>query len=565
MTLLPNTAAVLREVRMLVRISIAILLMLAAQQPVFGTSMSPQAEAIRTHVEEVRASSTLNIAGQTISSTLVLPSLYERRNYAPVWDNPQAVRQLIETLEHVDNDGLIGNDYHLPIILKLQTNNHAGDPTTAAGLDILMTDALIRLGYHLLVGKVDAEELDTNWNMTTTIGDLDTILSLAESIESARIPQLIEQLRPDHAYYAYLQQGLVRYRTIRDQGGWQSVPDGPTLKPGMADARIPVIRERLSVTGELSTADTTIDIYDETLTGAVKQFQQHHGLTADGVIGPATVAAMNVPVQARIDQIKVNLERARWVLHDLPEDVVIVDITGFEVSYRREGKIVWSTLAQVGTPYRETPVFKDQIRYLEVNPTWTVPPTILQKDILPQMAKDPSYLQQKDMQVLTHDGNYVDPKTIDWSQYPQKRFPHLLRQNPGPNNALGRIKFMFPNKHLVYLHDTPSRNLFERDQRAFSSGCIRVKNPFELAELLLDDPQWSQSRIDEVVKSKQTTRINLVKPVTVILMYWTVNIRDDGGMMFKTDVYDRDAAVLAGLNKPFSFRNAPILKDQTPR
>jgi murein L,D-transpeptidase YcbB/YkuD len=399
--------------------------------------------------------------------------------------------------------------------------------------------------------------------MTTTIGDLDTILSLAESIESARIPQLIEQLRPDHAYYAYLQQGLVRYRTIRDQGGWQSVPDGPTLKPGMADARIPVIRERLSVTGELSSADTTIDIYDETLTGAVKQFQQHHGLTADGVIGPATVAAMNVPVQARIDQIKVNLERARWVLHDLPEDVVIVDITGFEVSYRREGKIVWSTLAQVGTPYRETPVFKDQIRYLEVNPTWTVPPTILQKDILPQMAKDPSYLQQKDMQVLTHDGNYVDPKTIDWSQYPQKRFPYLLRQNPGPNNALGRIKFMFPNKHLVYLHDTPNRNLFERDQRAFSSGCIRIMHPFKLAELLLDDPQWTQSRIEELVESKQTTRINLSKPVTVILMYWTVNIADDGGMLFKADIYNRDAAVLAGLNKPFSFRNAPILKGQT--
>jgi murein L,D-transpeptidase YcbB/YkuD len=164
------------------------------------------------------------------------------------------------------------------------------------------------------------------------------------------------------------------------------------------------------------------------------------------------------------------------------------------------------------------------------------------------------------MRVLTHDGRRVDPATIDWKQYPQKPFPYLLRQNPGPGNALGRIKFMFPNKHLVYLHDTPSRNLFERDQRAFSSGCIRVQRPFELAELLLDDPQWTQARIEDLVASKQTTRINLSDPVAVVLMYWTVSTADDGGLVFKTDVYDRDAAVLAGLNEPFSFRSAPILR-----
>jgi murein L,D-transpeptidase YcbB/YkuD len=269
---------------MLVRISIVILFLFATQ-PVFGTPMSPQAVAIRAHVEQIRAGNDLTIAGQTISSVLVLPSLYERRDYSPVWDNPQAERQLIETLEHVDSDGLISKDYHLPVILKLQANNPVRDPATVASLDILKTDALIRLGYHLLAGKVDAEGLDANWNMTTTIGDLDTILSLAGAIESARIPQLIEQLRPDHSYYAFLQQGLARYRTIRDQGGWPSVTPGPVLKLGMTDTRVPVIRKRLSVTGELTAADTVSESYEETLTGAVKRFQQHHGLTADGVIG----------------------------------------------------------------------------------------------------------------------------------------------------------------------------------------------------------------------------------------------------------------------------------------
>lgn len=546
---------------MLSRMSIVFLLMLSAKL-VHSVPISPQVEAIRARVEQIRSGVPLNVAGQTISSAFVLPALYERHDYTPVWNNPQATRQLIEVLQQVDSDGLVSSDYHLPAILERQAGKPVLKPGDAADLDILKTDALIRLGYHLLAGKVDVEALDANWNMTSTVGDLETILDLADAIELAAIPQMIEDLRPDHPYYEKLRLGLARYRIVRDRGGWPSVPPGPTLKSGMIDVRVPVISERLQVTGELATADVASDLYDETLVAAVKRFQKHHSLTADGVIGLATLAAMNVPVQARINQIKVNLERARWVLHDLPDEVVTTDIAGFEVSYRRGGQILWSTRAQVGTPYRKTPVFKDQIRYLEVNPTWTVPPTILRNDILPKLAKNPEYLNQKDMQVLTHDGKPVDASTIDWQKYPQKRFPYLLRQNPGPNNALGRIKFMFPNKHAVYLHDTPSRNLFERNQRAFSSGCIRVMRPFELAELLLDDPQWTWQRIEEVVKSKQTTRINLKKPVTVILMYWTVNITDDDGLVFKADVYDRDAAVLTGLNQPFSFRSAPILKDQ---
>jgi murein L,D-transpeptidase YcbB/YkuD len=472
---------------------------------------------------------------------------------------------LIKVLEKVDEDGLSSSDYHLPIILALKENHTDKNSATIADLDLLMTDALIRLGYHLLVGKVDVEALDAHWNMTKTIGNLDTVLSLAEAIESAQIPELIEQLRPNHPYYETLRQGLARYRSIRDQGGWPEVPPGSALKPGMTDPRILLVRSRLNVTGELDYADVTSDTYDEALVMAVKRFQENHGLTPDGIVGPATLAAMNVPIQARIDQIKVNLERARWVLHDLLDEFVLTDIAGFEVSYNRGGKTIWSAKAQVGKPYRKTPVFKDQISYLEINPTWTVPPTILRNDILPKLAKDPGYLQRMDMQVLTQDGKHINPSTINWSQYPQKPFPYLLRQNPGPKNALGRIKFMFPNKYSIYLHDTPNRNLFERDQRAFSSGCIRVMHPFELAELLLDDPQWTEARIEDVVESKQTTRINLREPVPVILLYWTVNIKDDGNLVFKSDVYDRDAAVLDGLNKPFSFREAPVLKDQVPR
>lgn len=549
---------------MLIRI-LLLILFLSVCQTVSGASISPDSATIRDKVEQIRAGTTLNVDGQTVSSVLVLPALYERRDYTLLWNNPQAVSQLIKVLEHVDEDGLSSSDYHLPIILALKENHTDKNSATAADLDLLMTDALIRLGYHLLVGKVDVEALDAHWNMTKTIGNLDTVLSLAEAIESAQIPELIEQLRPNHPYYENLRQGLARYRSIRDQGGWPEVPTGSALKPGMADPRILLVRSRLNVTGELDYADVTSDTYDEALVMAVKRFQENHGLTPDGIVGPATLAAINVPVQDRIDQIKVNLERARWVLHDLLDEFVLTDIAGFEVSYYRGDKTIWSAKAQVGKPYRKTPVFKDQISYLEINPTWTVPPTILRRDILPKLAKDPGYLQQMDMQVLTQDGKNINPSTINWSQYPQKPFPYLLRQNPGPRNALGRIKFMFPNKYSIYLHDTPSRDLFERDQRAFSSGCIRVMHPFELAVLLLDDPQWTEARIKDVVESKQTTRINLREPVPVILLYWTVNIKDDGNLVFKSDVYDRDAEVLGGLNKPFSFREAPVLKDQVPR
>ena len=545
---------------MLQRIS-TILLFLLINQTVYGEPTSQVVSEIRANVQQIRAGMAVSVAGQTISSSVVLPALYEHSNYMPIWTSPQVTRQLIDALEQIERDGLDSNDYHLPVIMELEENHPDHDPSIAAGFDLLKTDSLIRLGYHLLAGKVDIEALDTNWNMTTTIGDLDTVLSLADAIEMVQIPQLIDQLRPNHPYYESLRQGLRQYRAIREQGGWPSIPAGSTLKPGMIDFRVPVIRERLIVSGELAAEHSVSEVYDDTLTEAVKRFQHHHALTTDGVIGPATLAAMNVSVESRIDQIKVNLERARWVLHELPEKVLVTDIAGFEASYRRGGQIIWKTKAQVGKPYRKTPVFRDKIRYLEINPTWTVPPTILRKDILPKLVKEPNYLQQMDMVLLTQDGKQVDSSTIDWSQYPQKPFPYLLRQNPGPNNALGRIKFMFPNKHAVYLHDTPSRYLFELDQRAFSSGCIRVMHPFKLAQLLLDDPQWTEESIEDVVKSKQTTRINLPKPVTVILMYWTVNTTDNGKLIFKKDIYDRDHEVLAGLNKPFTFRETPILDD----
>jgi len=520
-------------------------------------------DQIRQRVELIRSGNGLLIDGTSIASVQVLPALYEQRDYAPVWSRPDSIDQLFETLETIDRDGLDAADYHYAALSRLRAqvaSAGTGDPAPSADYDILLTDSLVRLGYHLLVGKVDPVELDNNWNMDETIGDLDTALALAQAIGKGTVNELVNSLRPQHAVYSELRAALARYRDIQQSGGWKPVSEGPALKPGMTDIRVLELRQRLSVTGDIPASDPTSTLFDANVESGVKRFQQNHGLEADGIVGKSTIAAMNVPVQDRIDQIRVNLERARWVLHNLPDEYVLTDIAGFGVSYFRNGKVIWESRAQVGKPYRKTPVFRSKITYLDINPTWTIPPTILKNDILPKVKMDPDYLRKKDMRVLTFAGEPVDESTIDWSKYPSERFPYMIRQNPGPKNALGRIKFMFPNKHAVYLHDTPSKSLFGKTTRALSSGCIRIENPYDFGVLLLNSDQWDKDRILATVDTGKTTTVSLDKPVTVILLYWTVNTTEEGDVIFKNDIYNRDAAVLAALQRPFRFRKSPVLK-----
>jgi murein L,D-transpeptidase YcbB/YkuD len=325
----------------------------------------------------------------------------------------------------------------------------------------------------------------------------------------------------------------------------------------MSDTRVPVLRKRLEVTRDLiptpgTTPAADPNLYDAPLEQAVKAFQERHGLTPDAAIGPGTRAAMNVPVAQRIDQIRVNLERGRWTLHEMKGEFVLVDVAGFYVSYFRNDEPIWTSKVIVGRDERETPIFRSKITYVVFNPTWTIPPGILVKDKLPDLRRNPGALKRMNIRVLDRSGREVNPYSVNWNQYgPSRLPPYQFVQDPGPNNALGLVKIMFPNPYLVYLHDSPAKSLYEQDQRTFSSGCIRVQQPFELTELVLNDPQWNRQKIDAVIATKETRTVNLKTPIPVLLLYWTAQPRPDGQVVFRNDVYGRDQATLAALDSDF--------------
>ncbi|MGD0819166.1 MAG: L,D-transpeptidase family protein [Desulfomonilia bacterium] len=540
---------------MSLRILIALLLVFMLMPAGTGRAQPPDdavAGIIREKLGGAPVAGGLSVGTCQISSLKVMPELYERRGYRPIWVKPQAIDDLIHVIEETYEDGLDPQDYHLDEIRQAMIDaGKSTDPLLAASRDLLLTDAFIRLANHSNCGKEDPVSHHPQWNLDRKIDDADPVLFIEKAIESPSIMQTIDKWKIRHPSYSRLKTALAEYRAIKARGGWETVPSGRTLRKGMIDPRVKTLSSRLAVTGDLQ-GEAAYDpmTFDRDLEQALIHFQHRHGLKEDGVAGKGTLEALNIPVEYRIDQIRVNLERARWVLHDLGDTFVLVDIAGFQVYFQKDDKIIWSCRAQVGQPYRDTPVFKSSITYVELNPPWVVPPTIFVKDILPAVRKDMGYLQKKNIMVLDGKGREVNPKTINWSLYPGRPFPYTLRQNPGEGSALGRLKISFPNRYLVYLHDTPHKELFEKEDRTFSSGCIRLEKPFELAELLLNDPsKWNLDNIMKAIESGKTRDVPLSKPVAILLLYWTVTVDEGGVIYFKKDPYHEDNAVLEDLGR----------------
>ena len=530
--------------------------LLLAAVMAFSSSVFAQSndrEMLRDRIGWLSSTSNPTVDGAPVAAVPLITKLYERRGYEPAWTDPAMVEELFDQVLRSVEHGLNPEDFHARQLgTRLRPGAHTNGAVFRADTEILCTDALARLGVTLRFGKLDPADLDPAWNFRREIDARDPVEVFDIILRSGDLTAAIESADPSTDFYNRLRQALVTYRGIMAAGGWPTVPAGPVLKLGSFGPRVATLRSRLSTTGDLADPNSPDpSIFDDRLESGVKNFQIRHGIDPDGKVGPRSLEELNVPVEARINQIRASLERMRWVFRDIPDDYLVVDIAGFHAYLVEQGKPIWRTRVQVGKPFHATPVFKDTMRYLDFNPTWTIPPGILRKETLPAIRRDPDYLRRNNMSVVTTSGKIVDPSTIDWAATATKGFPYMIRQEPGPHNALGRVKFMFPNKYMVYLHDTPSKGLFARSERAFSHGCIRTENPFELAALLLGNQGWDRARIDQIVASKKTTRVNLSEPLTVMLLYWTAQVDAEGTVIFRKDFYDRDAPIIEGLDEPF--------------
>jgi L,D-transpeptidase YcbB len=538
-------------------------LLVLCLSPAWGQTDHTQV-ILREKIEQLRLFETLKIGEASIVSTIVVPDFYERRAFRLAWEKRSSVDDLLRAIRDSEADGLDPQDYHLVTLERLRAALDASPtpmPAMWADFDIVLTDALLRLGYHLMFGKVDPERLDPSWNMSRDINGFEPAVIMQQALDSDLLYQAIDNEKPTHAFYSELKAALAQYRAIKAAGGWPKIPAGPPLKLGMLDNRIPTLRRRLIITGDLAAnpSDSSAT-FDPALAEAVKVFQRRHGLPASGTVTPEVLAALNVPVEERIQQLLVNLERGRWVVHHLGSTFLVVNVAAYHAYFMKDGQMVWQGRAQVGRPYRQTPTFKAEMTNLVFNPNWTVPRTMFSEDFLPSLKRDPGYAQRKGLKVIDRAGKVVDASQVDWSRYSANNSPYLLRQDPGPRNSLGRVKFIFPNDHAVFLHDTPNQALFNKTKRAFSSGCIRVENALELARLLLnDDGAWNRKAIDRAVGSGKTRTVALQEPVPVLLLYWTAWVGPDGRVNFRHDLYSRDKLVQQGLASGFRFRKRPVV------
>jgi len=525
----------------------------------------PMRDLLRIRIEAGGIPLKISVGKDLVHAAAILPIFYERRVYQPAWTYSQGIypqaQILLEAIRSADREGLRPADYHLEkietILSEMTQTPAAGktlSPRQLVDLDLLLTDAFLIYGAHLIAGRVDPEKIHSQWFADRR--EVDLVRLLEEALNSNRVRETLEALLPNYDGYHRLRDALAIYRKFAETG-WPTVPSGSKLQRDDRSDRVPLLRQRLAAEGLL--VNSAVDdpaLFDSDLAQALKQFQAQNGLESDGILGPQTLQALNISAAQRARQIMVNMERWRWLPRNLGNPHILVNIAGFTLNVVEREATVLNMRVVVGKTYRKTPVFSDRITYLVINPYWGVPDSIARKDILPRVKKEPNYLISQKIRVFEGSGGNareVESRTIDWRSISAGNLPYQFKQDPGSQNALGRIKFMFPNQFNVYLHDTPSKELFGKSRRDFSSGCIRVEKPIELAEYLLKGhPHWSSDKIRSTLTDNDFSvrTVKLDSPMNIHILYWTVWVGNDAKIYFGPDIYDRDAAVDKAIQTP---------------
>lgn len=491
------------------RSSLVLALMIAG-----SSAATDSGSSIQSAIDTLRQTGTLEVVGETICAPEMLVQFYERRAYAQAWTARESSRAgaeaLLAAITRAHEDGLDPYRYHLVALRTLSR-----DRARQIDRDLLLTDAFFLLSSHLLAGSVDPESLVSTWCLQPRGVDLAGALETA--LDQGLVAATLARMVPSYEGYRLLRRELKRLRTTADRGSWPVVPEGPPIRLGDTGERVDRVTDRLRASGDLSGSPRS---FDDTVDHAVRRFQRLHGITEDGIVGPETLRELNVPAASRIRQIELNLERWRWLPERLGDPYLLVNIPEFRLRAIEGERTVLSMRIIVGTEYRQTPVFSASMKRIVFSPYWNVPDRIAREELWPRIHRDRGYLSREHLEVL--EGG-------------------RLRQKPGPWNALGDLKFLFPNRYDVYLHDTPARQLFDESHRAFSHGCMRIEKPVDLAQWLLRaSPEWSRDRIVEQSQKGVEHILELSSPVEVHVLYWTAFVSEDGELHFAPDVYGQD-------------------------
>ncbi len=480
----------------------------------------------------------------------VVHAFYEARSGRPAWTRGAgrvAARELLVRIAAAHEHGLCPMHYGMPWLRDALSAVPADGPHEVAALDVALTSAFAEYVMHMTQG------IDALGDGRTPVQTGDVVAVLSELGDPRQTVDVLESLAPPHPEYRRLRDALAAYRAIFLRGGWPTLPDDMRLVPGdvAQAALLERLAARLRIAGALRRpAALPTSSYDGVLVEAIREFQARHGLVVDGIIGPATLGALNVPAAERVDQLAINLNRWRRLPHDLGARHVHVNIPAYRLRVIVNGHEQLQMKTVVGRPATPTPAFSDHIRYVAFNPYWNVPASIARNELIPQAHEDPAALESAGFEVVdgwAENAPVLDPRDVDWDQ---DRFGYRLRQRPGPRNALGLVKFMFPNTYSVYLHDTPARHLFGRHRRTLSHGCVRVEKPAALATALLGpDRSWTREQVEHAMARRTRQTVSLLEPVPVHLTYFTAWV-EDGKVQFRSDIYGWDAGSRRALSCP---------------